>query len=221
MKLFNSLPLLIRYPLLNLERILIMSLKLLAMLLTAILISFSFSYDNPSPKQPGDKVDDFTLSNYDGTEYTLSRLNMSKAVVVIFISTKCPYVQPYTDRLLELSNEFSKQGVTFLAVNSNNTESLQEVEAHAVKNNYPFPVLKDTDNKIADLFGATRTPEVFVLDPNRVVMYHGRIDDNQDVSGVTSSDLKNALNDITAGKEVSVKATKSFGCSIKRIENSK
>jgi peroxiredoxin len=142
-------------------------------------------------------------------------------VVVVFISTRCPFVQPYTDRLNDLSQEFSKQGITFLAINSNSTEDLQEVQSHALKNGYPFPVLKDENNIVADLFGATRTPEVFVLDPNRIILYHGRIDDNKDADQVTSSDLKNALDEITSGKEVAVKSTKQFGCGIKRVESDK
>jgi hypothetical protein len=76
--------------------------------------------------------------------------------------------------------------------------------------------LKDTDNKIADMFGALRTPEVFVIGKENVILYHGRIDDSKDAAEVTSHDLKNALNEILAGKEVSVKTTKSFGCTIKK-----
>jgi peroxiredoxin len=197
--------------------------KSFVLLFTAVLIFSTaiFSADNPSPKKPGEQVDDFTLKNYDGTPYTLSDLKNSRAVVVVFISTRCPFVQPYTDRLNDLSQEFSKQGITFLAINSNSTEDLQEVQSHALKNGYPFPVLKDENNIVADLFGATRTPEVFVLDPNRIILYHGRIDDNKDADQVTSSDLKNALDEITSGKEVAVKSTKQFGCGIKRVESDK
>jgi peroxiredoxin len=180
-----------------------------------------YAFDNPSSKNPGDQVEDFTLNNYDGTPYTLSDLKNSKAVVIMFLSTRCPNVQPYTDRLANLYQEFTKQGITFIGINSNSTESLQEVRDHTINTGYQFPVLKDVNNKVADLFGATRTPEVFVLDPNRVVLYHGRIDDNREADQVTSNDLRNALDELTAGKDISVKSTKSFGCSIKRGNDSK
>ncbi|MGA2668517.1 MAG: thioredoxin family protein [Ignavibacteria bacterium] len=197
--------------------------KSLIIIFTSILFTVIgiYAFDNPSPKNPGDQVEDFTLNNYDGTPYTLSDLKNSKAVVVMFLSTRCPNVQPYTDRLANLYQEFTKEGITFIGINSNSTESLQEVREHAMKTGYQFPVLKDLNNKVADLFGATRTPEVFVLDPNRVVLYHGRIDDNRDAEQVTSNDLRNALGELTAEKDISVKSTKSFGCSIKRVNDSK
>lgn len=173
----------------------------------------------PSAKEPGDKIEDFSLKGIDGNSYTLGDMKNNKAVVVIFWSTTCPNVQPYNERVGNMSNEYGKKGITIWAINSNNTESLEEVTSHAKKNNYPFPMLKDVNNVVADKFGATRTPEVFVLDPsNMTVLYHGRIDDNRDVSKVTSNDLRNALDEIAAGTDISVKTTKSFGCTIKRID---
>jgi len=77
-------------------------------------------------------------------------------------------------------------------------------------------MLKDEGNAVADLFGATRTPEIFILDKNLNVLYHGRIDDNKNESEVTTNDLKNALDEILSGKEVTNKITKQFGCTIKR-----
>jgi peroxiredoxin len=191
--------------------------------LTAILVYISpvFAYHSITPKEPGDQVEDFSLSSFDGTAYTLGNFKNSKAVVIIFISTQCPYIQSYNERMVALTKEFSDKDITFLAINSNRTESIEDMKAQATANSYPFPVLKDYNNVVADIFGATHTPEVFVLDPNRVVLYHGRIDDSRDESDVTSTDLKNALNEIINGKEVAVKKTKSFGCSIKRVDTSK
>jgi peroxiredoxin len=170
------------------------------------------------PKEPGDLVDDFTLKNHDGTEFTLGKIIDVKAIVIMFWSTECPYVQPYTDRINSLAEEFRKKGFVFWAINSNSTESAEDVKEHALKNKYPFPVLKDENNVVADLFGASKTPEIFVLDPFRTVLYHGRIDDSRDITKVTSNDLMNALSEINKGKEVSIKSTKSFGCTIKRKE---
>jgi hypothetical protein len=78
-------------------------------------------------------------------------------------------------------------------------------------------VLRDEGHKIADAYGAQKTPEVYVVDPAGKLVYHGRIDDkHDDAAGVKSPDLKNALDAILAGKAVSVAETKAFGCSIKR-----
>lgn len=167
-------------------------------------------------KGPGDKVNDFTLNNYDGTPYTLSSVKDSKAIVLMFWSTQCPWVKAYNQRVIDLTNEYNKQKVTFWAINANSNETTEDIQAQAKEYNYPFPELKDVNNVLADELGATRTPEIFVLDNNDVILYHGRVDDNGDVSKVSTHDLKNALDEILSGRDVTVKNTKSFGCSIKR-----
>lgn len=195
--------------------------KFLKMLFAIALLitSFTNSYSNDKSDSysPGDKVSDFTITNYDGNSYTLSKSD-AKATVIIFVSTECPFVQPYTDRLIKLNDEFSSQGVVIWGINSNKTEPVEEVMNHAKEKGYNFPVLKDNDNVVASQFGAARTPEVFVIDNSTMTLiYHGRIDDNKEADKVTSNDLQNALNDFLAGKPVSVNQTKAFGCSIKKV----
>jgi peroxiredoxin len=189
----------------------ILKLSLITLILTLSLISFA--------KEPGDKIDDFTINNYDGVTYTLSEVKDAKAIVIMFWATECPYVQPYNDRINEFVKEYQEKGFLFWGINSNNTESTERVKEHATLNNYIFPMLKDNKNVVADIFEAARTPEIFVLDNNRTILYHGRIEDSSYKEKVTSYDLKNALENILAGKEVIVKSTKSFGCTIKRNEN--
>jgi len=165
----------------------------------------------------GDKIGDFTLSDaVTGKSFTLSEQKDARGVVIMFWSCECPNVQAYNARIPRLVEEYSGKGIVFWGINSNSTESKEEVKSHAQEHNYNFPMLIDVDNKVADMFGATRTPEVFVVDGERNILYHGRIDNNRDESKVTSHDLRNALDEILAGKEVSVKETKSFGCMIKR-----
>jgi len=186
-------------------------------LFTVLFIFTASLFSNTSSKEPGDIADDFTLPAVDSKKYTLSgEINSGKTVVVMFWSTSCPYVQAYHERAKELYNSFNEKGISFWAVNANSTESMQDVETHAKEHSYPFPVLKDADNKVADQLGAQRTPEVYVIGKDKVILYHGRIDDSKDPASVTINDLKNALNEIIAGKEVSVKTTKSFGCTIKK-----
>jgi len=191
--------------------------KILFTLAFLLTISISvYSNDRSEGYKVGDKVSDFVIDNYDGSQYSLSNSG-AKATVIIFVSTECPFVQPYTDRLINLNNEFGSKGITIWGINSNKTEPTEEVMNHAKEKNYNFPVLKDMNNVVANQFGASRTPEVFVIDNNSMtVIYHGRIDDNKEADKVTSNDLQNALNDFLAGNAIAVNETKAFGCSIKK-----
>jgi peroxiredoxin len=169
---------------------------------------------------PGDKASDFTITNYDGTKYNLNEaLSSSKnGVILIFWSLECPFVQPYNDRINDYAKEYTDNGFTLWAMNSNNTEPKDKVAEYVKEKGLTFPMLKDENNVVADLFGATRTPEVFIIGKDGVIKYHGRISDNKDKAAQTTHDLGNAADEIAAGKEVSVKETKSFGCGIKRNE---
>ncbi len=164
----------------------------------------------------GDQVSDFSITNYDGNTYTLSTSG-GNATVVVFMSTECPFVQPYTDRLNALVSDFSSQGIVIWGINSNSTESTDDVQAHAAGKGYTFPMLKDNGNTVADQFGAQRTPEVYVIDNKTMtIVYHGRIDDDKEASKVTSQDLKTALTQFLNGESITVAETKAFGCTIKR-----
>lgn len=189
--------------------------------ISALIINLIFLnniYAANDPKNPGDKIDDFTIYNIDGQKYSTTELKEYKALVIMFWSTECPFVQPYNHRIVDFVKEYQKKGFVFWGINSNGTEDSITVLEHAKSNNYPFPMLKDKNNVIADMLGATRTPEIFVISNEKIILYHGRIDDNRDEAKVTSTDLKNALDEIIAGKEITNKNTKSFGCSIKRVK---
>jgi len=186
-------------------------------LFTALFIFTVSIYSIAPSKEPGDVADDFTLPGTDSKNYSLNdELSSGRTVVVMFWSTQCPFVQAYHERAKELYNSFKDKGISIWAVNANSTESMQDAANHASEHSYAFPMLKDAENKVADMLGAQRTPEVYVISKDRVILYHGRIDDNKDALLVTSTDLKNALNEITSSKDVSTKITKSFGCTIKR-----
>lgn len=185
-------------------------------ILSLIIFASFFIIKNSYSIEPGDKAGDFKIENFDGKTYKLSDLKDANAIVIMFWSTECPFVQPYTDRINALATAYQQKNVVFWGVNSNKTESTERVKEHLLERNYTFPMLKDDGNVVADLFGATRTPEIFVLDKNRTLLYHGRIDNSKDISEVTSNDLKNALDEILNGKEVTNKVTKQFGCTIKR-----
>lgn len=189
--------------------------------LSLILAIFAFTLDSFAfTKGPGDKVDDFSITNYDGKTYNLADALKSSntGVIVMFWSSECPFVQPYNDRINDYVKEYTEKGFTVWAINSNNTETTDAVKEHAQNKGYSFPMLKDNNNVVADIFGSTRTPEVFVINKDQTVLYHGRISDNKSAAEQSTHDLKNAVDEISAGKDVTVKETKSFGCGIKRVE---
>jgi len=161
----------------------------------------------------------FALTTLDGQGFTLAEAARShKAVVVMFIATQCPYSNAYNDRMRDMAAAYAKRGVLFVGINSNKTEPAEEVANHAKKHGFGFPLMKDPENKVADLYDARHTPEIYVVDSQGILRYHGRIDENyENPAGVTSPDLKNALEDMLAGKPIQRAETKAFGCSIKRV----
>jgi len=169
--------------------------------------------------QVGAPAPQFTLTTVDGKTFSLAEAARGhKAVVVMFIATKCPYSNAYNDRMRDMAAAYEKQGILFSGVNSNKSEPADEVVAHAKQHGLAFPLMKDPENKVADLYDARHTPEIFVVDPQGILRYHGRIDENyEDASKVTSPDLKNALDAMLAGKAIAKAETKAFGCSIKRV----
>lgn len=171
-------------------------------------------------KGPGDKADDFTIVNYDGSSYNLNTaLNDSKnGVIIMFWSLECPWVQPYNDRINDYVKDYTDNGFTVWAMNSNNTEPKDEIAAYVKDKSFTFPMLKDENNVVADMLGATRTPEVYIIGKDGVIKYHGRISDNKDKAAQTTHDLGTAAGELASGKDISVKETKFFGCTIKRKE---
>jgi len=167
----------------------------------------------------GAAAPDFQLTTIEGKAFSLSSEAKShKAVVVMFISTQCPYSNAYNDRMRDMASAYASKGVLFVGINSNKNEDAVTASSHAKAHGHTFPIMKDPGNKVADLYDAQHTPTVYVVDPQGKVRYEGRIDENyEDPAGVTSPDLKNALDSLLAGKPVAKTVTKAFGCSIKRV----
>jgi peroxiredoxin len=197
--------------------------KMSFILLTLVALVFLTSAFYPGlssgmTKAATSKIENFTLKDIYGNNHSLKDYSDSKAIVIIFIATQCPISNSYNTRMVDLYNKYHGKNFAILGINSNKTESIEECKAHAEKHGFKFPVLKDEGNVIADMFEAHHTPEAYVLNPKTLeVLYHGRIDDSMDINNVESKDLANTLDEILAGKKVSVTETKAFGCSIKRI----
>lgn len=175
----------------------------------------------PPPSVLGRQIADFTLGDYRGKDWSLADFADRKAVVVAFVGVECPLVAHYAARLQELAAKYEAAGVAFLAIDSNQQDSLTELAAFARKHKLEIPVLKDPGNKVADAFAAQRTPEVFVLDAQRRVVYHGRIDD-QFTYGiqrpkVEKTYLTTALDQLLAGQKIETPQAETVGCLIGRV----
>jgi peroxiredoxin len=171
------------------------------------------------------RAENFELRDAKGVAYSLEQFKSSKAVVLVFLGTECPLATLYAPRLDQLSKRFADRGVTFLGVNSNQQDSISELVAYVKIHGVSFPLLKDVGNVVADQLGAQRTPEVFVLDADRVVRYHGRIDDQYTVgrqrTKPTSEDLATALDELLAGNTITTPETAAPGCRIGRVHQAK
>ena len=141
----------------------------------------------------------------------------SRATVIVFISAQCPVSNAYNDRMSALFRDYSARDVRFVFVNANQNESAGEVASHSKSAGFPFPVLKDDGNTLADRFGAQLTPEVFVLNPAGTVVYRGAIDDNKNEARVKTHATRDAIDAVLAGRPVNRAELKAFGCTIKRV----
>jgi peroxiredoxin len=188
------------------------------MILAAGLLTLSCAASAGGPAI-GAEAPTFSLTTLDGRSFSLSEAARTHdAVVVMFIATQCPYSNAYNDRMRDMAATYEKKGVLFVGINSNKTESAEEAIAHARQHGHTFPIMKDPGNKVADLYDARHTPEIFLVDREGKLRYHGRIDENyEDASKVTSPDLKAALDSLLAGQPIVKAETKAFGCSIKRV----
>jgi len=189
-------------------------LSLLSLALVALLAPPLPAADVPI----GSKVGNLTFTDIRYTLRSLDDLGKPKAAVVVFTAAGCPLVPRYLPVLDKLERDYRDKGVQFLAVNVGPEDTVVEMAAQMLDHGVAFPVVKDFDGKAADAFGATRTPEVVVLDADRVIRYRGRIDDRHR-PGVgervpTRHDLKEALDEVLAGNKVTVTETAVEGCKI-------
>ena len=163
----------------------------------------------------------FKLKGVDGKSHALDDYPEKKAVVVVFTCNHCPTAIQYEDRLIELQRDYSGRGVQLVAINPNEdkghpTDSFEHMVRRAREKGFNFPYLRDETQEVAKAYGAVRTPQVFLLDGKRKVVYTGRIDDSPaDAAQTTRRDLREAIDEVLAGKAVSVTCTQSIGCSVK------
>lgn len=173
--------------------------------------------------QVGQKVELFTLQSETGQPIALADFSGNKAVVVVFTNKNCPYAQLYEKRLQQLITEYAGKGAKFLfvqpAISTDNTMAADtRVNANNAGN---FSYAVDANQKISQQWGATKTPEVFVVQPENsgfTLRYKGAIDDNPQVeSYVKEPYLKKAIEAVLANQAPAITQKRATGCSIKRF----
>ena len=172
----------------------------------------------------GDVATDIYLKNVDNKMVSYSDFPNAQGFIVIFTCNTCPYAVANEDRIIALDAEFKDKGYPVIAINPNNPvvqpdDTFELMKEKAKKKGFTFPYLYDPNDKVYAEYGAKKTPHVYLLKIEKglkIVKYIGAIDDNvRSVSAVKERFLANAVNELLAGKEVSVKETKAIGCSIK------
>ncbi len=198
-------------------------------LLTIILITAALMV-NPENEQLniGDKApkQSLELSSIKGDKVTLDGLKAEKGLLVIYSCNTCPWVIAWEDRYNEIYKECEELGLGFVLVNSNEAkregdDSLDAMKEHAKEKGYmDFAYVVDKNHELADAFGATKTPDVFLFDADMTLVYKGAIDDNsKNKDAVENPYLKNAIKAVSQGQKADPAETKALGCSIKRIKS--
>lgn len=169
----------------------------------------------------GDKVDDFKLQNVDGEWIQFSDYMGEGGVVVIFTCNTCPYAQLYEDRINALHQNYREQGFPVLAINPNDPgikpgDSFEAMKTRSNEKSFSFPYVFDAEQSVYPIFGATRTPHVFLVDNEMTLRYIGAIDDNpQSPGSVNTKYVEDAIAAIKDGRDPEPSTTKAIGCGIK------
>lgn len=169
----------------------------------------------------GTKALDFRLPGVDGKVHSLAEYQDRSILAVTFWCNHCPYVQAWEPRVIAIQKDYLERGVQIVAINPNETinyptDDFPHMVERAREKEYPFPYLRDESQEVARAYGASRTPEFFVFDRDRVLRYHGAPDDNHESqTRVTRKYLREALDALLASREPPLPETPPRGCSVK------
>jgi peroxiredoxin len=164
---------------------------------------------------------DFNLPGIDDNIYSLNYFSGNLGFIIIFSCNHCPYVRAYEERIKKIQSDYGIKGINIIAINSNDSDqyeddSFENMKKRGAEMAFNFPYLRDEDQSVAKAYGATHTPEIFLFDHNRKLVFHGKIDDNwKDETKVNSMYLRDAIEELINGKEISVPETFTIGCTIK------
>ena len=167
---------------------------------------------------------DVKMKDISGKEVTLQEAKKKNGLLVMFSCNTCPYVIKNQQRTRDISAYALKNDIGVILINSNEAQrtsddSYDAMKQYAKDQAYRWYYVVDEKNALADAFGANRTPENFLFNKEGKLVYHGAIDDNPEETSVTRKHLKEAIDEMLSGKDVSVKTSKSVGCTIKRVKS--
>lgn len=197
--------------------------KKIALFLAASVAFLAFS---PAELSIGDSLPkgDLTITDVSGKKLSLNDARKSNGLLVMFSCNTCPYVVKNQERTKEILKYAKANEVGVVVLNSNEAyregeDSPGAMKQYAEKQDYNWAYAIDQNHVLADAFGASRTPECYLFNNKNKLVYHGAIDDSPaDASSVSKKYLKDAIDAVTAGKEVAVETSRSIGCSIKRLK---
>ena len=169
---------------------------------------------------------DLKMQDISGKNVAMKDSKKDNGVLVMFSCNTCPYVVKNQERTLAISKFASENKVGVIILNSNEAlraddDSYAAMQAYAKEQGYKWNYVVDKNHEVADAFGANRTPECFLFDKNLKLVYHGAIDNSPaDAASITRVHLKEAITEMVGGKDVTIKESKSVGCTIKRMKKS-
>src|SRR5579859_7444261 len=195
-------------------------------LMWLVFMSFVGFADGPITNgyEVGDPVSDFKLKNFDGKMVSLADFKQAKGFIVIFDCNTCPVSRAYNPRIIALNKKYASQGFPVVLINPNSAEvvaeeSYEAMKEHAKEHGYDFPYLYDESQDVVKKFNPSNTPHVFILDKTSDglrVAYIGAIDNNsRDGARADKHYVEEAVNELLAGKAVTVTKTRAIGCGIK------
>lgn len=190
--------------------------------IVVFLTAFTLQVVDPLPIGASLPMSDTQLKDISGSQVTMKDSKKKNGLLVMFSCNTCPFVIKNQERTIQIADFAQQSDIGVVILNSNEAQrdsedSFEAMKTYAKEQNYKWNYVVDANNAVADAFGANRTPECFLFDKDLKLVYHGAIDDNpSDASNVKRNHLKEAINELIAGNPVSVKESKSVGCTIKR-----
>lgn len=170
----------------------------------------------------GTTAPDFRLPNIDGRMMSLSEVATGRGLVVMFICNHCPFVKHVAPELVRLTSDYESRGIRFVGISSNDVaaypdDSPEMMKQEAVEQGYTFPYLYDETQEVAQAYHAACTPDFYVFDANKRLVYRGQLDDSRPGNGkpLTGADMRRALDQVLSGAEVPAEQRPSIGCNIK------
>ena len=178
-----------------------------------------------NPIHLGAPAPDFLLPDADGRLHRLEDFAAKPALLVAFISNRCPFVVLIREELAQIGRDYAEEGFAIVAINANDAathpeETLARIGQEVSEQGYGFPYLKDADQSVAKAYGAACTPDLFLYDAERRLAYHGQFDDARPGNGVevTGIDLRRSIEAVLAGGQPDAVQVPSIGCNIKWLE---